>query len=55
MNLELMLLPREFFKKRNATIRIHIGKPISYTRFAAPHSHEEWAQIVRAELYTLKG
>jgi putative hemolysin len=53
MNLELMLLPREFFKKRNETIRLHIGKPIPYTRFTSKHTHEEWAQVVRAEVYAL--
>ena len=53
MNLELMLLPREFFKKRNATIHVHIGEPIPYTRFNSKHTHEEWAQVVRAEVYAL--
>lgn len=53
LNLELMLLPREFFRKRNATIRLHIGKPIPYTRFTSQHNHEEWAQVVRAEVYAL--
>lgn len=53
MNLELMLLPREFFKKRNETIRLHIGKPIPYTRFTKDRSHEEWAQILRSEVYAL--
>ncbi len=54
MNIELMLLPREFFKKRNQTIRVHIGKPIPYTRFTTAHNHEEWAQVVRDEVYALK-
>ena len=53
MNIELMLLPREFFKMRNKTIHVHIGKPISYQRFSSEHSHEEWAQDVRAEVYEL--
>lgn len=53
MNIELMLLPREFFKKRNKTIQVHIGKPISYKHFTSEHSHEEWAQGVRAEVYEL--
>jgi putative hemolysin len=52
-NIELMLLPREFFRKRNQTINVYIGKPISYTQFTAEHAHEEWAQGVRAEVYDL--
>ena len=53
MNVELMLLPREFFKKRNATIRLHIGKPIANSTFTSAHNHEEWAQKVRSEVYKL--
>jgi putative hemolysin len=54
MNIELMLLPSEFFKKRNQAIKVYIGKPIPYTRFTSEHSHEAWAQLVRAEVYALK-
>ena len=54
LNIELVLLPREFFKKRNSTIKVVIGKPISYTRFNTDKNPHEWAQIIRAELYDLK-
>ena len=53
MNLELILLPREMFKKRNKTIRVKIGKPISYTMFDKSFSHWEWAQKVRSGLYEM--
>jgi putative hemolysin len=53
MNIELMLLPREFFRMRNRTIRVHIGKPISYKTFTTDRTHDEWAQAVRAEVYNL--
>ena len=53
MNIELMLLPREFFKMRNQTIQVHIGKPISYKQFTAVHSHKEWAQDLRQTVYQL--
>ncbi len=53
LNLELVLLPREMFKSRNKTIKIFIGKPISYTTFNNSHSHYEWAQEVRKTVYAL--
>ena len=52
-NIELLLLPREMFKKRNKTIKIKIGKPISYKIFNESFSHWEWAQKVRAQVYDL--
>jgi putative hemolysin len=54
MNLELLLLPREFFRKRNKTIHVIIGKPISYDMFDNSFSHREWAQNVRLQVYNLK-
>jgi putative hemolysin len=53
MNIELVLLPREFFRMHDKTIHVYIGKPISYQHFTAEHSHEEWAQGIRAEVYDL--
>lgn len=52
-NIELMLLPREMFRKRNQTIRVTIGKPIPYQTFNKSLSHMEWAQKVRAQVYDL--
>ncbi|MDP3437257.1 MAG: 1-acyl-sn-glycerol-3-phosphate acyltransferase [Bacteroidales bacterium] len=54
-NIELMLLPREMFLKRNKTVKVTIGKPISYELFDKTHSHFEWAQIVRSKVYLLGG
>jgi putative hemolysin len=53
-NLELMLLPREMLKKKNTTIRVKIGKPVSYKTFDKTKSHSEWAQVVRSQLYSLE-
>jgi putative hemolysin len=53
LNLELILLPREFFKKRNQTIKVHIGKPVAHTMFTPERTHEAWAQYVRATVYAL--
>lgn len=53
INLELMLLPREMFKKRNAMIRVRIGKPIPYQTFDSSRNHWDWAQRVRKHVYDL--
>jgi putative hemolysin len=52
-NLELMLLPFEFFNKRNSTVKVIIGKPISYQTFDKLHTHLEWAQWVKERVYKL--
>ena len=52
-SVELSLLPREMFKKRNKTIKVRIGKPISYKTFDKTLTHEKWAQDVRNQVYKL--
>jgi len=52
-NLELILLPREMFLKRNKTIRFKIGKPIPWQTFDSSKTHVEWAQRVRAYIYNM--
>ena len=53
-NLELMLLPREMFKKRNSTIKVKIGKPISYESLQKETNHWDGAQKIRALVYELE-
>jgi putative hemolysin len=53
LNLELILLPREMFKKKNKTIKVRIGKPIPYQTFDKSLSNEAWAQKVRSTAYNL--
>ncbi len=53
MEIETALLPREFFRKKNKTIKVKIGKPIPYERFNNTLSHCEWAQKVKDEVYSL--
>jgi putative hemolysin len=53
MNIELALLPREFFRKKNSTIRFTIGKPIPWQTFDHTHSHIEWAALVKEHVYAL--
>lgn len=51
--IETVLLPREFFNKRNKTIKVKIGKVISYERFDNCKPHDEWAQELRSEIYKI--
>jgi putative hemolysin len=53
-NLELVLMPREIFRKRNKTIKVIIGKSIPYQMFDNSSSHWEWAQYVRSQVYNLR-
>ena len=53
-NLELALLPHEIFNKRNKTIRVKIGKPISHTTFDSSKSHREWAEWLKQQVYNMK-
>jgi putative hemolysin len=52
-NVELALFPHEIFNKRNKTIRVIIGKPIPYSTFDKSKTPAEWAQVVKASLYSL--
>ena len=54
VNLELMLLPREIFKKRNETVRVIVGEPIAPQMFVNTKSHRDWAQNVRSSVYNLR-
>jgi putative hemolysin len=53
-NIELILLPHEMFRKKNKTIRLRIGKPVSYRTFDTSLTHQEWAQTLRRHVYALK-
>ena len=51
--LELVLLLREIFNKKNKTIRLRIGKPISHQTFNHTKTHSQWAQFVKEQVYNL--
>jgi len=53
-NIELMLLPREMFLKRNKTIHFTIGKPIPWQKFDRSLTHVQWAQKVKEHVYNLE-
>jgi putative hemolysin len=52
-NIELVLLPDEFFKQKNRTFNLYFGKPIPYETFDKSHSAAYWTQMVREKTYTL--
>ena len=52
--LELALLPHEIFNKRNKTIRVRIGRPISFQTFDNSRSYYDWAQYVKGQVYSLR-
>ncbi|MBE9469098.1 MAG: 1-acyl-sn-glycerol-3-phosphate acyltransferase [Bacteroidetes bacterium] len=50
-NIELALLPREFFRKRGKTIKVKISKPVQHKELSNSLSHWDWAQKIRAIVY----
>ena len=52
-NIEMFFLPHELFKYRNKEVRLTIGKPISHLAFDKSHTHGEWVEIIRKQLYGL--
>lgn len=55
LNIELMLLPREFFNKKNKRINVTIGAPISYGQWNKMRTHKQWAQWVKNHVYETLG
>jgi putative hemolysin len=53
IRVELILLSREMFRKRNKTIRVRIGKPIPYGIFDKSKTQHEWTLRVREHTYGL--
>lgn len=54
VNLELFLIPSEFFKKKNKEIPVYFGKPIAPEEFTEDKTEKEWAEIIRNKTYRLK-
>jgi putative hemolysin len=53
MNFELMLLPRELFRKEGSTVKVRIGKPIPWQTFDKTYSQKDWAEKLRQHVYKL--
>lgn len=54
INLEMLYLPDETFKKRGQNFTIHIGKPIHWQTLDKSKKPIEWAQEVKKIVYGLK-
>lgn len=52
-NIEMALLVRELRKQMHKTIKITIGKPISYESLDSSKTPYEWAQEIRSKVYNL--
>ncbi len=52
-NIEMLYLPDEFYKQKNKTFTVQIGKPFSYQTFNKSLSHQEWANKMKEETYKL--
>ena len=51
-NIEMLFLPDEMFRANKKTIRIHFGKPFSYTVFDESRSHKAWADLMYKFIYS---
>lgn len=53
VNIEMALLPNEFFKQRDKTLTIVFGKPIPYQTFDSRYTDAQWAEKLRCFSYNL--
>ncbi len=53
-NIEMLYLPKEMFKKRNATFTINIGKPINPDFFDKSKTPQQWADYVKSVVYNME-
>ena len=53
-NLEMLFLPREMFKSKGKTFRIHFGEPVSWQFFDDSKTHQDWANWMKEQVYSLK-
>ena len=54
LNVEMLLLADEMFKKRGSTIHLTMGNPIDPKCFNKTKSNQEWAQAVKNHVYNLE-
>ena len=53
MNIEMLYLPDEMFKKKHSMFRVHVGHPISWQTFDSSKKPAEWAEWVKQKAYSL--
>jgi len=52
-NIEMLYLPNEMFKQKGMKVGLKFGKPIPWRSFDSSRSSEEWAAIVRKQVYEM--
>ena len=53
-NYETILLPHEMFRQKNRSFKAYIGKPFTYEELLSGKSVNEWNDIIRERVYSLK-
>lgn len=51
-NIEMLFLPDEMWSQKGKTIKVHFGKPFSYTLLDESRSHQEWAGLIKTYIYS---
>ncbi|MCX6825046.1 MAG: glycerol acyltransferase [candidate division SR1 bacterium] len=52
-NIEMLFLPDEMFKQKGNTIKIIIGKPLSYKIFDKEHA-QDWCNLTKERVYDME-
>ena len=52
-NIEMLFLPREMFKNKNAFFTVRFGKPIPWQTFDSSRSPQQWTNWVKQTVYDL--
>ena len=52
-NIEMLLLPREMFRKKNTSYTIRFGKPVPWQTFDSSQSPQQWTNWVKQMVYDL--
>lgn len=53
-NIEMLYLVDEMYKQKNKQVKIIFGKPIPYQVFDKRYTDSQWAQLVKAFVYSLE-
>ena len=53
-NIEMLFLPREMFKAKNARFTIYFGTPIPWQTFDSHKTPQQWANEVKNRVYSIK-
>ncbi len=54
VNFEMLYLVDEMYKQKNKTIKIILGKPISYLIFDKEFTDQQWAEKLKNHVYSLE-